>query len=507
MKTVLHLTPGGMQLWCKGAPGWQRLDGPARGPVWVLTDLAEEAFSELTVPRIFGRDRQAFVARQLANRYPDTAYRTMLPTKPTGSLMDRLAPPRQTLLGVDAAARVDAALGTLPAPLVGVWATSMLLALIGSDKTLPADLFVVLPGQDALRIMVMKHRQPVLSRLVAGVSRPGEQVAEVVRTLRHLENTRVLERGVQRRGVLFLGDSAGIEALLAAEQLDLLPWPGVFAKAPPVEWRDALFDLVVKSPAGQLAPLSSRTAYVASQVRRVAYGAAALCALASLWGSAVNLRSMWASQVSAREAQTQAQSLLAQSSQFESRTAGFGVSADLVRRAVALDLQEVTSAPSLHDHLQQLAQAVGQFDGVRLSQLTWRMLPVGSPACPTGPAGLGAVSEPATAETGTAPAARQVELSLDITLPETLREKAHADMVAALSGELGKQAGVRLLRDPAKGLTQAALSGGGANFDASKSLAWCLTLPGVIPRSVAQPAAGLVPSSPIRPNASSVRQP
>ena len=90
MKTVLHLTPAGSQLWRKGPAGWQAHDGASSGPVWVLTDLAEEGFADLQVPRIFGRDRQAFVARQLASRFPDTPYRTVLPAARGGSQRARI---------------------------------------------------------------------------------------------------------------------------------------------------------------------------------------------------------------------------------------------------------------------------------------------------------------------------------------------------------------------------------------------------------------------------------
>ena len=83
MKTVLHLTPGGSQYWLKGRDGWQPHDGPPSGPVWVVTDLAEEGFAEIQIPRIFGRDRQNYVSRQVASRFPDTPYRTTLPVNAT----------------------------------------------------------------------------------------------------------------------------------------------------------------------------------------------------------------------------------------------------------------------------------------------------------------------------------------------------------------------------------------------------------------------------------------
>lgn len=488
MKTVLHLTPAGSQLWRKGPAGWQAHDDASSGPVWVLTDLAEEGFAELQVPRIFGRDRQAFVARQLASRFPDTPYRSVLPPVHGGSLMDRIAPPRLGLLGLDAAQRVDAALATLASPLTGVWTTSMLLADIGCRKGLPPELFVVLPAPEALRIVVIKNREPVLSRLVAGVTKPADQVAEIVRTLRHLENTRVLERGTHRHGVLMLGGADDMAARLAQDHLELLPWPPPWANSAPPDWRFALFDLAVTSPPGQLAPLSRRVEYVASQWRRAAYGAAALCAGLSIWAAFDNVRSILASESARVQAQAEVQRLTSAMNEAEQKMAGFGVGAEVVRRAVALEREELASAPPLKASLLQLARAIAPHEAVRLGQLNWRLLPAGRAACAGGASGVAAATEPA-AQT-TAPA-RRLEVSFDLTPPQEQAATARAQMVASVSAALAKGEGVSLHRDPARELPQATLSGGASSSDRDKPLSWCLSLPAA---SVAAPGAATLAS-------------
>lgn len=474
MKTVLHLTPSGSQVWLKGRDGWRSHDGPPSGPVWVVTDLAEEAFAEIQIPRIFGRDRQNFITRQVAARFPDTAYRTTLPVKPGGGLMDRIAPPRQTLLGLDAAPRINLALDALSTPLAGVWSTSMLLATIACRKPLPAELFVVLPGPDALRVVVIKNRLPVLSRLIAGVTEPADQVAEITRTLRHLENTRVLDRSVHRHGVLVLGDAQGMATALAAEHLDLLTPPPPWANQPPGDWRFALFDLALKSPIGQLAPLSRRTQYVAAQLRQAAYLGAALSLGGALWAAGDNLRYIVAGQASRSQMQASAQALAVQMGEADQKMVGFGVAAETVRSAVALDREEISSAPSLSLQMQQIGSVIGQHETVRLGSFAWTVLPPGRPACsasaagtPEAPAGAEAVAQQ-----------RLVEISFDITLPEDLREKARAQTVTSVSTLLAKIDGASLIRDPAKGLDKAALSGGGTRFGTDKALSWCLTLPG-----------------------------
>lgn len=485
MKTVLHLTPAGSQLWRKGPAGWQAHDGASSGPVWVLTDLAEEGFADLQVPRIFGRDRQAFVARQLASRFPDTPYRTVLPAARGGSLMDRIAPPRLGLLGLDAAQRVDAALATLTSPLTGVWTTSMLLAGIGCRKGLPPELFVVLPAPEALRIVVIKNREPVLSRLVAGVTKPADQVAEIVRTLRHLENTRVLERGTHRHGVLILGGADDMAAQLAQDHLELLPWPPPWATSAPPDWRFALFDLAVTTPPGQLAPLSRRVEHVASQWRRAAYGAAALCAALSVWAAFDNVRNILASESARAQAQTEVQRLASAQNEAEQKMVGFGVGAEAVRRAVTLEREELTSAPPLKASLLQLARAIAPHEAARLGQLSWRLLPAGRAPCVGGAPGAAAAAEAAPTGEPTAPT-RRLELSFDLTPPQDQAATARAQMVASVSAALAKGDGVSLHRDPARELPQATLSGGASSSDRDKPLSWCLSLPAA---SVATPGA------------------
>lgn len=478
MKTVLHLASSGSQFWRKSRDGWQAHDGPPTGPLWVVTDLAEESFAEIQIPRIFGRDRQGFIARQLASRFPDTPYRTMLPARPGGGFMDRMAPPRQTMLGLDAAQRVTTALDALSTPIAGVWTTSMLLASIGCKATLPPELFVVLPGPDALRIVFIKNHAPVLSRLIPGVTQAQDQAAEITRTLRHLENIRALDRRTHRRGVLVLGDPQGMEALLAQDRLDLLPPPPPWTTSPPTDWRFALFDLALTSPVGQLAPLSRRTEFVAARLRQPTYAGAALCLGLALWAAGDNLRDIGASYSSRNEIQGRIQRLATQVNEDEQKMARYGVSAELVRRAVALDQEEIISAPSLPAQMHRLGQVIGRHEAARLGQFEWRIVPPGQPSCTGGgaPTPSGAPAGSVVAEASVPK--RVVEISFQSVLPEDQREKARAQSVASMSSMLTKVEGATLIRDPAKELVHAALHGGGARTQNEKTLSWCLTLPG-----------------------------
>lgn len=481
MKNVLYLATSGAQLWRKSRAGWQAYEDPPDGPVWVVTNLVEESFDEIQIPRIFGRDRQGFIARQLASHFPDTPFSAALPIYPGGSFMDRIAPPRQALLGLDAASRVNAALDALAAPLAGVWTTSMLLTQIGSKKALPPNLFVVLPAVDALRIVFIKKRVPVLSRLIPGVTQASDQAAEITRTLRHLENTRVLDRNMKRHAVLLLGNPQGLTHLLAKDHMELIDAPAPWTTTPPTDWRFALFDLALTLPAGQLASLSRRVGFVATRLRAPSYGIAALGLGLALWVSGENLREIMANQSSQNEIQGHTQYLARQASAVEQEMAGFGVPANLVHRAVALDQEEIASAPSLPAQMQQLGQIIGQQPALRLSQFEWRMVPSGEVPCTRGAPTPASVPTEPVAEA--AVPKRQVEISFDITMPQEQPAKARAQTVASLSARLAKLEGVALILDPAKDLPQATLSGGSGSASpvTEKTMSWCLALPGQTP--------------------------
>lgn len=489
MKTVLHLTSTGAQFWRKNRDGWQAHDDAPAGPVWVLTDLAEESFAEIQIPRIFGRDREGFVARQLASRFPDSPYRTTLPVRASGGLMDRLAPPRQTLLGVDAEQRITTALDGLTVPVAGVWATSKLLTDMADHKALPATLFVVLPESDALRIVFLKNHVPVLSRLIPGVTRAQDQAAEVTRTLRHLENTRTLDRKEQQHKVLLLSNTDGMASLLAPDHLELVapPWPS----PPGDDWRLTLFDLVLASPPGQLAPLSRRTSYVAARLRQPAYAVAALSLGLSVWAAGDSLRDIAASHASRQQIQGRLQSLATQIDDIDRKMAAFSASPELVRGAAALDQDELLTVPSLPLHMQQIGRLVEQQKSVRLNLFDWRILPAGQAACSRSAAvaDAGAPAPPAAE----APAQRLVEINLEVKLPDELRERARAQSASQLSAALAKLEGAALIKDPAKELAQAVLSGGGASAPSDKPLAWCLTLPGSISTLAGPPPAAALP--------------
>jgi hypothetical protein len=475
MKAVLHVSASGTQLWQKQGATWAAFDGPAKAPVWIVADLAEEAFHEVPVPRVFGRDRTGFLNRQLTTRFPDTPYKTALPPAIQTGLMSHLAPPRQTLLGLDAAERVADAISSVTAPVAGVWSTSMLMAQATSHKRMPPDLFIVLRDAAGLRIVYVKGGVPVISRLVLDAPLPSDQVTEIVRTLRHLENTKVLERTDKPRPIVIIGDSEGFADLLSNEKMQLLALPSAKSTAGPDDWRGVLFDLVVKSPSGQLAPLSARTAFVASRWQRAAFiaGALSFSMAFAFAGSILLTITDDRTALSIRQSNVQRQQTALDN--LERQIAAIGVSPDWVHQAVTLDQQEILAAPSLVKHLVMVAELLAKQDSLRLERFDWRIAQAGKASC-DGKTLAPNVPE-AAPEPGKAVASMVVELTLQITLPQVLSDKARQQTMTAIANAIGKLEGVNVLLDPAKEIAQATLRGGGtAQGAGEKQAVWCMTL-------------------------------
>jgi hypothetical protein len=363
----------------------------------------------------------------------------------------------------------------------------MLLWQLGSHVSLPRELFVVLPGAEALRIVLVKNHAPVFSRLVHGITQPQDLAAEITRTVRYLENSHLLERTTDFRNVLLLDAQSTQSHWLLQERLNRVPAPAPWKTKPPANWLLALFDQAVASPAGQLAPLSRRTRFVANQLRPPTYAAVGLCLGAGLLVAANNISHITTAYTSSQQIQKRIDHITVQTREVETKISGFGVSADLVRSAVTLEHDEIASAPSLLNHLQKLSEAISTFDIVRLQQLNWRMMPAGQTACSSATA----LSSGSTT-LATEASKPQVEISFDTSLPPTLGEKVRSQTITGLSERLTHLQGATLVVDPAKNLAQSSLSSGGLQDGQSgqsntKPLSWCLTLPGTAHSSPVTP--------------------
>lgn len=478
MKPLLYLGPSGRQFWCKGKHGWQPTADVPGEPVWVVTDFAEESFTEIEMPRLFGRDRSTYIARQLATRFPDTPYRAVLAPPRLSGVMEKLAPTHQLFLAINNAERLDSEIGNTP--VTGIWPISLLLAHFCHSRKLPVDLLIVLPRPEALRIVYLKNHSPVITRLAPCPNTVSAQIEEIIRTRRYLENTRLIERD-RPCPVLLMGTIENYAMPLSAAQFQLVPPPHPWDRQPPQDWLHLLFDLALHSPAGQVAPITRRIDHLAQQLKKAALATSALGLIAAVWAASGNLQVVFDTLKQREQSQATTQQLLAQIATLEEKTASFGVSPELLRQAITLHEEEIASVPALEKHLASLANSLVEQPDARLKHLEWRLLAASEAPCSKS-ASTTAESNPApaTPPEGTAPAPearRKVEIALEIALPNTAGPGEQARRLRKISEKLGSITGSQLIQDPVKELDQGTLQGS-ASRESDKKHAWCLALPG-----------------------------
>lgn len=472
MSQVLYIGPTGQELWRREAGRWRRGAAPAAEDTWVVTDLPEESLSEIRTPRLFGRDRSALIARQLAAAYPDSPYRAFLTPAQQGGLLDRLAPTRQTLYGIGARERIDSALDTLTAPIAGVWPISLLLWQLCRHKDLPEDLLIALPGPDNLRIVYLRKRTPALTRLTPTPDLQAERVEEIVRTLRYLENTQVVKREGKPHPLLWLGDSGDMEPLLTANNLRLVTLPDATA-ASPADWRQRLFDLVLRSPAGQLAPVERRIPYLAARVRRTTRHLVAGVVVGGAAIVAANLHAVYGLLTEKRAIDAENERAATQQRAVSDKIARYNVEPALVRRAIALHQEEIAAPPDAEYYL-RLAGGLIAFDpNLRLANFSWRELEAGTPPCAATADALAAVKD------AQAPA-RKVEFRFELAIPPSYRPSEHASALRSVSRRIAAVAGITLWQDATRDVAGSSLRGG-ITANNGEKFAWCVTLPGVRP--------------------------
>ncbi len=472
MKYLLYLSAAESLLWGNDGKGWQQVTGEPQGPVWVATDLAEESLSEIKTPRLFGRDRSSYIARQLAARFPDTPYRAFMTPPQDGDLISIFAPTRHILFGIEAVERLDAELDATPVPVIGVWPASMLLALLGLDDSLPESLFVVHPGPGTLRIVYLKNRTPVLTRLIQTPNKISAQVDEIIRTLRHLENTQTVPRDRQIHSVLLLENPDGFEEQMNAANLKLVNLPR-WQKKLPDDWRFPLFDLCVKSPAGQVAPLKRRADYLSARLSKVAVALAVAILVTGIAAAGKNLWSMFDILNQGRAMEDSVQQLNARIAGVQQNINQFGADPESVRRAVAMDEEEIRSIPSMEEHLRLVVNVLESDPNLRVTDLQWRLLTAAALPC-----ALTIVADQAEASGEAPPISDQhkVELNIQLALPSTYGPRDRALALRTISKGLARIEGLRLWQDATKDLFSGSLQGG-STFETSTRPSWCMTLP------------------------------
>jgi hypothetical protein len=313
----------------------------------------------------------------------------------------------------------------------------------------------------------------VLTRLAPASAQPAQQAAEVVRTLRHLENIRGLERSERRYPVLVLGPSAGLSAALAEQGLDLVAAPAPSEHISPHDWRFVLFDLVLHSPCGQLAPMTARIAFLGRRLRRTLYGTSALILAASMWFAKDQFQSTAAAQQEHNSVQLQIEQTKRELAQTDIDISRFGVAPALLRQLVNVDDQELRAVPVLSDSMRLVSDLVGREPRQHVNRFQWKLLSSTHSAC--GQTGAVGAVKGASGELTQRADPHPVELSFDLVLAAdgTARDQRRA--LTEISLGLSRVTGATLLQDPARNFTQETLSDGDQG-DTPRVASWCLSL-------------------------------
>lgn len=388
-----------------------------------------------------------------------------------------MAAQRCLLFGINDSKALDAELDARNVSIAALNATSLLLAGIGQDPQLPAELFIVLPEPSGLRIVFLQQRRPLLARLAPWHTQAETQtqtfIEEIGRTCRHLESAHILPRDQHAAAtppLLILGkqaERAELETALAAANYTLLACPAAWQHLQD-DSDHPLFDLAMrKQPFGQLAPLARRRHHLAARLRKPALAASLLLAMAGTAATAGNFMEYRQLQQRLVEQQATLQQLNAAIVMLDQQHAGLDANPALVHQAMRLHARELAAPPSFARYLHMLAAVLddpGQVP-LRLNRLEWRL--------PDGQASVCATPMPAA---GTPEQERLAEVNITMQLPETRPASSRAATLQAISNRLERLPDTRLVVDPARALAHATLQGDTQADNREPHANWCLAL-------------------------------
>lgn len=421
-------TFGGLELEARFAPNEQGLAefqatlGDKAGALFaVLADLAGEDFHEEQIPLLRGGDREAVVARRLAQRYRDTRLAAALSLGPVTAgerrnervLLASFTNTQQLAPWLDA---LEAA-GTR---LSGVYSVPLLApALAASVGAREPRLFIVTAHRAGLRQCYVENGRIRFGRLEPTVDTAPGALAEFVRTESHrLHQYLVTLRALPRDGgpvkVLVVappGERAAFESKLTSDA-------GLFFRTidyaeaaravrlkqtPPDAQSEALFVQLAarKPPREQFAGRDDRRRYLVWQLQRgvVAAGAAGFLACAlfsgSRWVDVFNTRSEAAQQ--AASAQNAAQ-------QYERITATFPVTDTTTEnlKVTVVEFRRIAERSASPDRaFRHVSAVLDRYPQFELDTLRWNVGKAGE--------ARDAASTPAAPAAGVAPNAKADE--------------------------------------------------------------------------------------------------
>jgi hypothetical protein len=474
MKTVLLIDSTSSRYFRREQGLWQHIDKPDdRDKLWVIANVPEETLEPFQLPLLFGRDRSHFLERHLSTAFPHSQYRAAAIV--SGNL---LKPSTAVLTGLTTAEAVTRELGKLDVPIAGVWGISLLLTLMARRLAIH-NVMLVMPSAHYLRILVLKDGIPVITRCIHRYSDDKEHDSnEIQRTRQHLENRHIFEHEAIPP-VLYLGDSA-------AEHLSgLLPLPDALSPRGEAAYLHPLFEQVISSPKGQLAPLQLRARHLAESLRQAAHAGCVVSLFAAILFGQEDFRAL----INLHEREKTLNADLQQATSEQERLAGrigaTGTDPELVRQATKFAALEIEAAPTPESIFQFVATTIADLPQVRIKSLTFRFPKSGERYCQGQtvidvpllnrkidlPLNIGSKpSEPDTPQ-------RYAELQFSILLTDNLAPAAQAEIHKHISSVIKAVNGIQLMQDPAAFSLINTLKGGVGMDTSSTENLWCMSIP------------------------------
>lgn len=479
MKTILLINSSGTQYFRRLKGRWQFIEHPDRHErIWVIANLPEEMLEAIQLPPLFGSDRGNYLARHLAAAYPHSQYRAASviaarPFKHNTALISGL--------GTETSVRILTEI--TDSPIAGVWGISLLLTLLTRRLSI-TDVILGLPSRHYLRIVVFKKGLPVLTRCVHRDIEHSDHESdadanEILRTRQHLENRRIFEP-IAIPPVLYLGDSRFIASTLNEGGLTLLPLPEKLSPKGDAAYFHFLFEFVISSPTGQLAPPHLRAKHITQRLQQATYTGMAITLLAVILLGQQDFRTL----INLNDYANKLNDRLQQVSDDQERLAAHirttGLDPVLLRQATQFSVQEIAAAPSPSSLLQLTAYSIADLSQLRIKSLHFAYPEHGERYCRESHLIESThTDQPFTSRLNTATSIppRHTELQFTVLATETLAPEARSELYRRISAKLKNRADLKLIQDPATFSLLNTIKGGFDTNDNTTDHLWCMSIP------------------------------
>lgn len=490
MKTVLLINATASRYFRRNNGVWQHIDKPEHNDrLWVIANLSEETLSAFELPLLFVRDRNNYRERKLAGAFPNSQYRAA-PIISGNWFKASTA----VITGLTSTTALSRQLEKLAIPIAGVWGMSMLLTLMIRRLAIQ-DVILAIPSTNHLRILAIKASAPVLTRCIQRYREDNQNdqnsdASEILRTRQYLENNRIFEHDALPP-VLYLGDASSVNSPLTLAGLSLLALPDALAARGDAAYLHSLFEYVISSPRGQLAPLQLRARHLADNLRRAAYAGIAASLFSAILFGQHDFRDLITLQGQQNALNAELKIATGERERLSAQISASGKDPALVRQATRFSELEIDAAPDTESLLQLIASTIADLPQVRIKNLSYRFPKQGERYCQGQtvidvplinrkidvPLLSGSKpSNPDSEDEANSPP-RYSELQFAIMLPGDLAPAAHIEISKRISAALKAHDGVQLMQDPAAFSLINTLKGGmGMSVTQTETL-WCMSVP------------------------------